>query len=67
MEGEKKKPIKIDGGQVQLGGNTRKQRLVVIRMQIFFFFVWSFQSVIDYSNKCDKVKSFIINLFARDY
>ena len=29
MEGEKKKPIKIDGGQVQLGGNTRKQRLVV--------------------------------------
>lgn len=38
MEGEKKKPIKIDGGQVQLGGNTRKQRLVVIRMQIFFLF-----------------------------
>ena len=34
---KKKKPIKIDGGQVQLGGNTRKQRLVVIRMQIFFF------------------------------
>ncbi len=36
--GRKKKPIKIDGGQVQLGSNTRKQRLVVIRMQIFFLF-----------------------------